>query len=571
VPEVLERSELRLLDIKPSAQGISSKAILVKLFLVSSRNARSAGDPEQTVWVVGSPDATSWNSRESEDAYKVDARATDKASHAAKASSASKSRAKAKVSYGKARRQKELGSPAKGGRNVAEQPIQEGHSDSNDTSDEQEREEEHEEEDNTGEDDAGENDAGNDDAGEDVAGEDEDLEEEEAGEDDAEDGDLDEEAVMDDVNGHDVAEQDGDGHNKASEEIGSEEACEREDEEHEGEEDLAENIGKEGKQEAEREGEREAEEKTSEETEPHNETCAVHDGQEEEHGGDWEAGKEQGDQDQIQGVEDATRCLMATNNRDGTWRTWETGDTKGEEDEQSCTNFDEGERTSRDENGGAEERRKRALDGDEAMDNALLEEHPNKRSKSEQGENKNDAAMEDSFERCLETSSRPNTPSPMRSTTSPGSTIKIVRQTSVVPGLEDTKSAVWDAAQREVVFISLSEAHQKKLICTALSLGSEEGIEELRCFVSNARIDGQQGSKALMPGFNPTPADLNAHSQLTNNAPDPQSRYLAHVSTLYQRLDVLKKNETLVIIIKLASLAAFFYFYNDTVFKLSSL
>jgi hypothetical protein len=136
------------------------------------------------------------------------------------------------------------------------------------------------------------------------------------------------------------------------------------------------------------------------------------------------------------------------------------------------------------------------------------------------------------------------------------STIKIVRQISVVPGLEDTESAVWDAAQRDAVFTSLSEAHQKKLICTALSLGSEEGIEELRSFLSNARIDGKQGGKALTSGFNPNIPDLNARSQLTDNTPDPQSRYLAHVSTLYRRLDALRKNETLVIITKRASLAA---------------
>jgi hypothetical protein len=144
----------------------------------------------------------------------------------------------------------------------------------------------------------------------------------------------------------------------------------------------------------------------------------------------------------------------------------------------------------------------------------------------------------------------------MRSTTSPGSTIKIVRQTSVVPGLEDTESAVWDAAQRDAVFTSLSEAHQKRLLFTALSLGSEEGIEELRCFVSNARADGKRGSKTLMSGLNLITPDLSACNQLTNNATDPQSRYLAHFSTVYWRIDGLRKNETLVIIAKRANLAA---------------
>lgn len=123
------------------------------------------------MWVVSSPDATSWTSRESEDVYKVNARATDKASHAAKASSRSKSRAKPRFSCGKARRQKELGSSAKGGRNVAKQLTQEGHSGSDDTSDEQEREEDDEEEDKIGEDNARKDDAGKDDAGKDDAGE----------------------------------------------------------------------------------------------------------------------------------------------------------------------------------------------------------------------------------------------------------------------------------------------------------------------------------------------------------------------------------------------------------------
>lgn len=392
----------RLKDVKQHADVITGPGILVKLFAVPPDDTQSVDDSKPTLWIVGSPNAANWTPRNSRDAHRANAKASDKAkaSHAAKAWSTSKPRVKAKVSGGKAGRQKEQRSPAKGGRNVAEQPVQEDHSELNDTSDEQEGAEDEEEED---------------DAGEDDAGQDEDLEEEEAGE--------------------------------------------REDEEHEGEEDLAENIGKEGEQEAVREGEREGEEKTGDETEPHSETrgkdCAVHDGEEEEHGGDEEAGEEQGDQDQVQGVENAMGQRATANNRDGTWRSWETGDTNGEEDEERCTNAGEEEKTAEDENGGAEERRKRAFEGDEAMDNSPLEEHPNKRSKNERGENENGAAMEDSFERGLETPPRPRTPSPMSSTPSPGSTVKIVRQTSVVPGLEDTESAVWDAAQRDAIFTSL--------------------------------------------------------------------------------------------------------------------
>jgi inorganic pyrophosphatase len=58
-------------------------------------------DSEHNVWIVGSPDATNWTSRESEDAQKVDARATDKASHTAKAWSTFKPKAKVKVSGGR--------------------------------------------------------------------------------------------------------------------------------------------------------------------------------------------------------------------------------------------------------------------------------------------------------------------------------------------------------------------------------------------------------------------------------------------------------------------------------------
>lgn len=228
-----------------------------------------------------------------------------------------------------------------------------------------------------------------------------------------------------------------------------------------GEEDPAEDMGEkeeleaEGQQEAVREGEREREEETGDETEPHSETrgkdCAVLDGEEEKHGGDGEGGKEKGDQDQVRGVGNAVGQRATTNNRLGIWRSWETRDTNGE-DEESRTNSDEGETTARDEDGGAEERKKRAIEGDEGMDNSPLEERLRKRSKSERGENEDDTAMEDSFGRGLKTPPRSGTASPMPS---PGSTTKIVRQTSVVPGLEDTESAVWDAARRDAVSTSL--------------------------------------------------------------------------------------------------------------------
>ena len=92
------------------------------------------------------------------------------------------------------------------------------------------------------------------------------------------------------------------------------------------------------------------------------------------------------------------------------------------------------------------------------MVTSTLEEYPNKRNKSTREDDESDAVMEDSFERGMETHPRPRTPSPTSPTLSPESTIKIVRQTSVVPGLQDTENAVWDAAQRDAIFTSLSGA-----------------------------------------------------------------------------------------------------------------
>jgi hypothetical protein len=401
MPEVLEGSKRRLSDVKQFAKNITGAGILVKLFLVDDSN--------RTLWIVGSPNAIYWTLSKLKDVHKANAKA--------KAGSASRPRVEAKV------------------RNVAEQPVQKGQSELYDTSDEQEGEKE----DDTEEDDTGENDAGEGVVREDVEENLNDSEEEE-------DLEQEEEAAVSDKNEHDTEEQDGDEYNRASEEAEVEKADKRENEEHESKEDLEEDIGEkeefraEGQQEAVREGEREREEKMGGETDPHSEIrgkdCAVHNGEEGEHRGDGRAGKEQGDQNQVQRVENAVGLQTITSNRYGTW---EMGDINGEA---SHTNSDEEETTARDENGGAEARRKRAFEGDEAMDNSLPEERPNKRSKSEQGENEDDTAIETSFERGLETPPRPRTPSPTSSTPSLGSTIKIVRQTSVMPRLEDTESAV---------------------------------------------------------------------------------------------------------------------------------
>lgn len=124
VPEVLERSMLRLSDVKQSADGISGPGILVKLFPISGRTIRSVGDSNRKLWIVGSPDATDWTRSKLEAAHKANAKA--KASHAAKTGSGSKLSVKAKVTGDKAGRQNEQRSLAKSERNVAEQRVQEG-------------------------------------------------------------------------------------------------------------------------------------------------------------------------------------------------------------------------------------------------------------------------------------------------------------------------------------------------------------------------------------------------------------------------------------------------------------
>ena len=203
VPEVLEHSPLGLSDVKRLEKGIAGEGILVKLFPVLRKDTRSVGDPNETLWIVASPDATNWTPSKLEDVHKANA------SHAGKAGSTSKPRVKAKISGGKAERQKEQRSLAKGEKDVGEQPVQEGHSESDDTSDEQEEEEEGKEEEaedeaeeEEKEDDAGEDDAEGDVAGEDIAEDRNDTE----GEEDL-DEDEEEEPVVNDENEHDTEEE----------------------------------------------------------------------------------------------------------------------------------------------------------------------------------------------------------------------------------------------------------------------------------------------------------------------------------------------------------------------------
>jgi hypothetical protein len=144
VPQVLEPSILRLPYVKQYADGITGPGILVKLFAVPRKDARSVDDPKRTLWFVGSPDSTNWTPRNSKDAHEVNAKATDqaKASNAVKANPPFKHRVKAKLTRVKAVRQEEQRSPTKGEGKVNEQQVQESRDDSDDASDNQEEEEE---------------------------------------------------------------------------------------------------------------------------------------------------------------------------------------------------------------------------------------------------------------------------------------------------------------------------------------------------------------------------------------------------------------------------------------------
>jgi hypothetical protein len=452
---------------------------------------------------------------------------------------------KAKVNRGKASRKKEQGSLETGGRNMTEQQVQEDHSGSDDTNDEQEVREDEEDE----EDDAGEYDAGVDVVEDDIVEAPNDSE----GEEDLEEGDSDEEGetVVVDEDEHDTEEQDNDRHDRTSEEDEPEAADKAENEEVAAEADLAEDVGEAGEQEAEgqqeaaRESESEREKKTGGETGPHSgakgNNGAAHDVEEEEYGGEKEVGKPQGDQEQMQGVENGVGQRGTTYDRHGPWRRWETGDMHGEEGEESSTNSDEGERTARDENGRTGDRRKRASGEDEAMDNAPLQEHPNKRSKTDRGENEDDAAKNDSLSETngLDIQTRPRTPSLKSTTPSSPKTIEIVRQVSVIPGLEGTESAVWDAARRNAVFTSLSGADQKKMVCTAVSLASEKGIKELQRFVCDTRRNAKQNGKSLEFESDLGAFEFDADTRNADGTLIPRDSGLARLTALYHQITTI--------------------------------
>lgn len=588
-----------LADVKKCTGAVTGPGVLVKLYLV--------GD----LWIVGSPHTKNWTPSKVDDMRtanaNADANGRTKASRPANTRPISAHKVKAQLVSDGAARQKKQGSRARRAEKVTELQTKEGQDESDETDTEPEGEGNEEEEDDTEEEDAREEDAAEDAAEENTMEEDE---EEHAGEANAEeenaaeenpveeneeegkeehagkkdagvedavedmDGDLDEsekgkdldegpekDAVMDKENGDDFEEQDDGGHSEPPKEAETAEADEVEDEEYGSEEDLAEDKRDKrhqeakGHQEAEREIDGDGEETTSDEAQMHNEATgddnAIQVAQREEHGDDGDKGSV-GVHGGVREDRELVEQRVAANYPSGGWRSWAPGHANGREEETRGTTS-EGEGTIEADDGGGEGKRKRPFEEDGVISTSTLEEYPNKRNKSTREEDESDAVMEDSFERGLKTPLRPKTPSPMSPTLSPGSTIKIVRQTSVVPGLEDTENAVWDAAKRDSVISSLSLEQQAKMVRTALSLGSEEGIEELRRFVCNLRKDSKRGSDSLTSNSDFSAPDPDLRASLASNALVSRSDCIAHFSALYRRLDVLETQETLFAIARRAN------------------
>jgi hypothetical protein len=227
------------------------------------------------------------------------------------------------------------------------------------------------------------------------------------------------------------------------------------------------------------------------------------------------------------------------------------------DEEENSVGVSEEKKVAGEEDRTLEERRKRPLERSEVLYYSTPEERPNKRSKGDGGENVDGAATNDSPIRTVspETTPQTKTSSSTLTTASPGSTIEVVRQTSVVPGLQYTEKAVWDAAQRDSVINSLPCEQQTKMIHTALSLGSKEGIEALRCFVHNARKDGRRRGKDLHFDSDPSTPHSSVDVWYTTSTLVSRDSGLAYFSNLYRQIDILDNKVTLFSISKRVKLA----------------
>lgn len=73
MPEVLERSSVRLSDVKGIEKGVASEGILVKLFPVLHKDTRPVGDSARFLCVVEEPNAGSEILSKQKDAQKITA------------------------------------------------------------------------------------------------------------------------------------------------------------------------------------------------------------------------------------------------------------------------------------------------------------------------------------------------------------------------------------------------------------------------------------------------------------------------------------------------------------------
>jgi hypothetical protein len=564
LPEVLEHSTLRLSDIVRSSECIAGECILVKLFPVSPKHIQSVGDSKRTLWIVSPPNASNGFLSKWEDAQTFRA----KTSQPTKAGSL---RAKAKLTNGKSNgrrllargKRKRLTSDERGrgddvepddtsdeGEEGAESEDDEEVEEGGDGGEEEEEEEECEAEE-----------------GEAVDTEAEEEEGEEGGGTEnynaAKDVTTERNAVEDEENEHNAEDQGDDRNDGEHNEAQTKEADKRKDREDRGEED--------GKKDAQDEKERDKEaEEAGDMVEKPSETKEKDGADEDEQAEENEdeddemAGEESGNHDEVREDGGVMKQRVTANNCDGVRRDCKLGDITDKEEERN-TGSDGDEMTAGENDGDPEERRKRSLETCEAFDCPTPGDRPNKRSKGDESESGDDAAT-DTLSRLTfspERTPRLRESSPTSTAASPGSILEIVRQTSAVPGLGDTEEAVWDAAQKDSVICSLSLRQQAKMIRTALSLSSEEGIKELRRFVANAREDGKRGSGSLVPEFNLSTPQPDFTSGYANNALILRDRSIAHFSTLFQHLDILDGKTTLFSIAKRAKLAAMAQYRNS--------
>jgi hypothetical protein len=555
LPEVLEHSTLRLSDIMRSSECIAGEGIPVKLFPVSPKQIQSVGDSKRTLWVVSSPNASNGFLSKWEDAQKSRA----KTSQPTKAGSPDERRAKAKLTNGKANGRRLL-ARGKRKRLTSDERRRGDDVEPDDTSDEgeegaeSENDEEAEEGGDGGEEEEEEEEC------EAEEGEAVDMEaEEEEGEEGggtenynaAKDVTTERNAMEDEENEHDAEDQGDDRNDGEHNEAQTKEADKRKDREDQGEED-GEKDAQDEEERKKAEGEHEAEE-AGDMVEKPSETKERHGADE-----DDQAEEEMETHDGVREDREAMEQRVTANNRDGARGDCRLADIADKEGEGRDTGSGGGEGTAGEENRDPEKRRKRHLETCEVFDCPTPGDYPNKRSKGDDSEGEDTAATDDLPKQTfnLETTPRPRTSSPTSTTASPASVIEIVRQTSVVPGLENTEKAVWDAAQRDSTINTLTLEQQTKMIHSALSLVSEEGIKALQHFVYNARRDGRRRDKPLESDF-----DLSApHSGVdiwhTTSALVPRDSGLAHFSALYQQIDFIDNKANLFSITKCVNLAA---------------